>query len=80
MAELISRVPVQSIVVVRDGKQITPDLDKPFNFTAQEVEDIERVNPSAMRKPIVEKSAEVEKTEAKTPAAGKRAGKADEGL
>ena len=74
MAELISRVPVQSIVVVRDGKQVTPDLDKPFNFTAQEVEDIERVNPSAMRKPIVEK------TEAKAPAAGKRAGKADEGL
>lgn len=80
MTELISRVPVQSIVVVRDGKQVTPDLDKPFNFTAQEVEDIERVNPSAMRKPIVEKSAEVEKTEAKAPAAGKRAGKADEGL
>lgn len=77
MAELISRVPLQSIVVVRNGKQVTPELGKPFGFTAQEVDEIEALNPAAIREPVVEKAAVESK-----PVAGKIAGKAkgDEAL
>ena len=77
MADLISRVPVQSVVVVRNGKFETPELGKPFNFTQLEIDDIEASNPGAIRKPVVEKADEpAAKPAAKT--AGKA--KADEGL
>lgn len=76
MADLISRVPVQSVVVVRNGSFVTPALDKPFGFTEQEIADIEASNPAAIREPVVEKAAEPVKPAAKTT--GKA--KADEGL
>lgn len=76
MADLISRVPVQSVVVVRNGKFETPELGKPFNFTQSEIDDIEASNPAAIREPVVEKAAEPAKPAARTT--GKA--KADEGL
>lgn len=43
----VKRTPVQSIVLYRDGKTFIPPVDKVFEFTAEEVADIERVNPGA---------------------------------
>lgn len=42
------RVPQQSIVLHRDGKQIVPAIGIPFEFTATELADIEAVNPDAV--------------------------------
>lgn len=50
----IERVPVQSVVLYREGKFITPDVDKVFSFTQKEIEEINAVNPAALRKPVVE--------------------------
>lgn len=68
------RIPKQTIRLVRDGENVTPDIGEPFDFTADELADINAVNPDAIRKPIDETS---------TPAKGGKKGKAvsgDEGL
>lgn len=44
------RVPVQGIVIHRDGKNIKPPIGKAFDFTAEELADIMRVNPNAVSK------------------------------
>jgi hypothetical protein len=51
------RVPLQTIVVHREGKRVVPALGEAFDFTAEEVEDINRVNPDAFRKVIIEDKA-----------------------
>lgn len=43
-----TRTPLQSVVVFRDGKQLSPPLNIPFEFTAEEIEQIEAVNPDAL--------------------------------
>ena len=43
----VKRTPLQSIVVIRDGKSHIPAIDEVFEFTKEEVADIERVNPDA---------------------------------
>lgn len=42
------RVPLQNITVSRDGKSVSLDIGKPFEFTAEEIEQIERANPDAI--------------------------------
>jgi len=42
------RTPLQSVVVVRDKKAVVPPLGQPFEFTAEEVEQIEAANPNAI--------------------------------
>lgn len=42
------RVPMQSVTVVRDGAAMTPTIGTPFEFTADEIEQIERMNPAAI--------------------------------
>ena len=42
------RVPVNSVFVVRDGKQVSPTIGEPFNFTDEELTDIERLMPEAI--------------------------------
>jgi len=42
------RVPQQSVVVYRDGKQVVPPIGVVFDFTADEVAEIERMNPAAI--------------------------------
>lgn len=66
------RIPVNKIIVHRDGKRFAPPLGKPFDFTAAELEDIKAVNPGAVRKVINEsadakdaKDAKDDKTETK---------------
>lgn len=44
------RVPVQGILVRRDGKLVRPKLGVPFDFTAEELEDIKNANPDAVTK------------------------------
>lgn len=73
------RVPVQTIILHRDGKQFSPEIGKAFDFTADELADIVSVNPEAVRKPVIEDDSAAEKAEktdasTKTPAA-KTAGK-----
>lgn len=53
------RVPTISVVVVREndqGKNVrkTVEPGKPFNFTADEIEQITRIHPGALRKPLNE--------------------------
>jgi hypothetical protein len=42
------RTPLQSVVVFRDKKQVVPPIGQPFEFTAEEIEQIEAANPSAI--------------------------------
>lgn len=73
-----SLIPLQSIVVVRDNKMVTPPLDKPFTFTDDEVKDLPA---GSYRKPVVEvaPSQPADETDggetnpaAKTPVKGKK--------
>lgn len=44
------RMVLGTVVVVRDGKQKTPPIGEPFEFTQTELDDIARLTPSAVRK------------------------------
>lgn len=48
---MIERIVNSPILVVRDGKQVEPVLGKPFQFEMHEVEEIERLTPSAISVP-----------------------------
>lgn len=52
-----------SVCVIRDGKRVFPEIGKAFPYTAQEVERVKRVSPTALRKPLNE-SAPVAEPEA----------------
>lgn len=68
------RVPLQTVVVMRDKVSVTPPIGQPFEFEDGEVADIERMNPDALGKEAtVDVSAADAKTEGK--AAAKGAGK-----
>lgn len=56
----ISRVVAQSVTVVRDGERVTPPIGKPFPFTADELEFIDRANPAAVRKAVDESAPDTE--------------------
>lgn len=64
------RVPVQKIVLMRDGKRVIPPSGKPFEFTAKEIEEINAINPAAIRKPVQE--VVVEPAKAPSVDAGKK--------
>lgn len=49
-------VPVKTVRVRRNGKNITPALNEPFEFTAEEVDDIKRLSPDSIRPMIVEEA------------------------
>lgn len=75
------RIPVETVVVVRDGKRVSPPIGQPFNFTTEEIEQIvgtaskSGVRPQALKKLTVEDDSgddEVEIT------AGRSGPKADE--
>lgn len=51
----VNLIPLQSIVVHRDGSFKTPELNKPFSFTSDEVKDLQE--GVHYRKPVVEVSA-----------------------
>ena len=66
-------IPLISIVVHRNGKavRLNPADKKPFDFTDEEVEDIRKVDPDALRKPINEGGTEPAPTPEPTKAAAK---------
>jgi len=51
------RVPTISTVVVREGKRKTVEPGKPFNFSDEEIEQINRIYPGGLRKPVNETNA-----------------------
>lgn len=50
------RIPVQTIILHREGKRVVPEIGKSFNFTVDELADINAVNPKAIRHIINEES------------------------
>lgn len=65
------RIPVQTITVGRDGKNVIPTIGQPFDFTDEEIKQIEASNPAAVRNPVVE--ADAEQVEVKATKGGKKA-------
>lgn len=58
------RVPLQSVVVHRDGKAVVPQIGQVFEFTADEVAEIERMNPDALTAhAVVDLSAQAPSTD-----------------
>lgn len=47
---MAKRIPVQTVIVVRDGKRVSPPIGKPFDFTKEELSNINDRNPDAIRK------------------------------
>lgn len=52
------RVPTASVIVIREGKRVSPPLNKGFNFTDDEITQINAIMPGALRKPINESADE----------------------
>lgn len=77
---MTKRIPVQTITVVRDGKNFIPPIGKPFDFTDEEMADIERLNPAAIREAVNEDPAAAEPPAEKKPAKGKKEPEGDGGL
>lgn len=69
---MVIRIPVQTITVGRDGKNIVPTIGQPFDFTDEEIKQIEASNPAAVRNPVVEAEPVVEQAEAKATKGGKK--------
>lgn len=49
---------VQTVIVFRDGQRIRPAIGEIFNFTQKELDAINRMNPGALDRPIIEVDAE----------------------
>lgn len=79
------RVPTVSVIVIREGKRVSPKLNKGYNFTDEEIETINRVQPGALRKPVnetatedaadVDATATADTTKEKVPASKPKTGK-----
>lgn len=63
------KVPLISVTVFRDSKPVALPVGKPFDFTEDEVSEIEAMMPGGLRDPIVE----VPSASTSTPAATKSA-------
>lgn len=70
----MKRTPLQSICVQRDGASVVPPIGIPFDFTADEVKQIEAMNPDAISTEAMVNVAE-DKAAAPAPAAPTKAGK-----
>lgn len=46
------RIPLQTIILQRDGEKVVPQLNKPFDFTDAELASVTRLNPDAIGKII----------------------------
>lgn len=70
-----NRVPLQSVVVQRDGSNVVPPIGAVFEFTDKEVADIESVNPDALSATISVAADDVPAT--KSAGKGKKAATED---
>jgi hypothetical protein len=57
----VKRVPLQSVVVMRDGQSFCPPIGVVFEFTSDEVKQIERMRPEAIS---AQATVDAEKAEA----------------
>lgn len=48
------KVVLKRLIIARDGKRMEPPIGKAFEFTDEELENIERVNPGALRDAVNE--------------------------
>lgn len=62
------RIPTCTVIVQRDGKNFKPPIGKPFEFSADEIDQVNRVMPHALRKPVNEEAAPVSQAPAPAPA------------
>ena len=51
--KMVLRTPLQSVVVQREGKSVVPPIGYAFEFTADEVKQIEAMAPQAISREIV---------------------------
>lgn len=51
---MVSKVPHHSVTVHRDGKNFTPPVGVPFDFTAEEIAEVEAHSEVALRDPVNE--------------------------
>lgn len=56
-------VPVQTVVVHRDGKPVVPAIGQPFEFTSEEAEQIKKMSPGAVTDQAVVPAADAMKKE-----------------
>lgn len=59
------RIPMQTVIVQRDGKQVAPPIGKAFEFTREELDQIKAVAPDAIRHPVNEEEAEAPESQDK---------------
>lgn len=64
------RIPLQTVVLWRDGAQVVPPLNRAFDFTKEELETLEKMNPAAIGKIVNSDGADnlVTKTQAEIDA------------
>ncbi len=70
-----NRVPLQSIVVKRNGEAVVPPIGAVFEFTDEEVADIERINPDAISENV---SVPADSVAAPSKGKGKAKGTSDD--
>jgi hypothetical protein len=69
---------MQSVAVVRDKARVDPKIGEPFEFTEEEIEHIEAVNPDALSDKITVSAQDVDAGKASVKVAGKKAAKSAE--
>ena len=47
---MAKRIVKQGVVVVRDGKRVRPQPGKAFDFTAEEIKQLEEISPNSIAK------------------------------
>lgn len=66
------RIVKDTIVLHREGKQVVPEIGQLFDFTADELNSINKANPAAVQHIVTTDPAPVEKVEpAQTAKGGK---------
>ena len=73
------RVPMQSVAVVRDKARVDPKIGEPFEFTQDEIDHINAVNPDALSN-LVTVAAEDIDAGKPVKVAGKKAAKPAEDI
>lgn len=71
------RIPTQTVIVHRNGSNYAPPIGSPFNFTAEEVDEINQLAPDALRKPVNEEAAAAAPAQPKQAAQAKQAATAE---
>lgn len=66
----------QAVIVYRDGQRLKPAIGEIFDFTDEEMQTINRINPEALTRPIIAVDVENEAAQAEAKAAAEAEAKA----